>query len=235
MQFWPEICIEIPFKMLFSQQQMGTTLCCRPTLNPTRGLIGQKMKAMFYEYHSMVRITTLFVFFAISLIPGLAMAQRDVPAYIKRYDSVAVDIMLEHQFPASLVLGLAIHESGAGTSRLSREQCNHFGIKGTQASKKAKTGMAHKYAEFETDEASFLHFATFLTSRKFYKTLRGNPDPLQWLKALKRTGYAASSKWVARVNSIIRKYNLTAYDHPMTDTVKMAFPTGDTLKTQPQP
>ena len=182
-----------------------------------------------------MNLTRIFIFFLLLLSMKALHSQRDVPAYIARYDSVAVAIMLEHQFPASLVLGLAIHESGAGTSRLSREQCNHFGMKGKRPSVKSKTGMIKGHLEFETDEASFFHFARLVTDKKFYEKLRGNPDPVQWLKALKRTGYATSSKWVARVNGIIRKYNLTSYDHPMTDTVKMAFPTGDTLKIQPQP
>ncbi|OFY16284.1 MAG: hypothetical protein A2X11_14745 [Bacteroidetes bacterium GWE2_42_24] len=150
-----------------------------------------------------------------------AVAQRDVDSYIHRYDSLAVSIMLKHQFPASLLLGLAIHESGAGTSRLSREQCNHFGMKGKAPSSKTKSGYAFKHLEFETDEASFFHFAALITNKKFYKDLKGNPDPLIWLKALKRSGYAASAKWVARVNNIIKKYNLTNLDKPLADSLQL--------------
>lgn len=162
----------------------------------------------------------LILVFLLLIITFLAVAQRDVDAYIRKYDSLAVSIMLEHQFPASLLLGIAIHESGAGTSRLSREQCNHFGIKGKVPSSRTKSGYIFRHIDFETDEASFFHFKELITNKKFYKDLKGNPDPLKWLKALKRSGYATSAKWVTRVSNIIRKYNLAEFDKPLADTLK---------------
>lgn len=162
----------------------------------------------------------LFLVLLLFLITIFAAAQRDVDAYIRKYDSLAVSIMLEHQFPASLLLGIAIHESGAGTSRLSKEKCNHFGIKGKVPSSKTKSGYIFSHIDFETEEASFFHFKELVIKKTFYKDLKGNPDPLKWLKALKRSGYATSVKWETRVSNIIRRYNLTDFDKPLTDTLK---------------
>jgi len=182
-----------------------------------------------------MNLTRIFIFFLLLLSTKALHSQRDVPAYIARYDSVAVAIMLEHQFPASLVLGLAIHESGAGTSRLSREQCNHFGMKGKRPSKKTITGTTMRHLELETDGAYFFHFARLFTDKKSYEKLRGNPDPVEWLKALKRTGYAASSKWVSRVNNIIKKYNLIQFDRPLTDTLQINRAPADSLQQKETP
>jgi flagellum-specific peptidoglycan hydrolase FlgJ len=149
-----------------------------------------------------------------------AFAQRDVGVYLQQFDSLAVDMMLKHGIPASLVLGIAIHESAAGTSKLCAEKCNHFGLKGKKPSNKTKSGYAYRYIDFVSDEASFAHFANLVTSKKFYAALKGEADPLKWLKALKRTGYAPSSKWVSRTNFIIKKYNLTEYDRMMRDSTE---------------
>lgn len=179
----------------------------------------------------MLKLFQLLLIISVLFTTSRLVAQCDVSAYIDRYDSIAVAIMLEHQFPASLVLGLAIHESGAGTSRICREQCNHFGMKGKQISTHKKKGYTFRHLEFETDEASFFQFASLVRNRKFYDKLKGNPDPLLWLKALKRSGYAASSRWVSRVYNIIKKYNLTAFDKPMADKIPIQ---PDTLSVKQQ-
>ena len=180
--------------------------------------------------HSILLLLLLF------LSTSATLAQRDVAAYIQRYDSVAVDIMLRHQVPASLVLALAIHESGAGTSRLSREQCNHFGLKGKRGtSKKKPASPSKKHLEFETDEASFQHFAELVTRKKFYDKLKGNPDPVVWLKALKKAGYAASPHWVPRVSALIRRHQLTTYDRPLAELMKSNTPEPDSLESSLPP
>jgi Bax protein len=154
----------------------------------------------------------LFITIFLLLLTYAVWAQRDIPAYIMRFDSVALDIMQTYGIPASFVLAVAIHESAAGTSKVSLERCNHFGMKGKKHAAKAKSNYVFKYIDFESAEASYYHFANLVTSKKFYESLKGETDPLKWLKALKRTGYAASSKWVGRINHIIQKHNLTEMD-----------------------
>jgi flagellum-specific peptidoglycan hydrolase FlgJ len=154
----------------------------------------------------------LIILLSLLLIASYSWAQRDIPAYIAHYDSVALSIMQTHGIPASFILAIAIHESAAGTSKVSQERCNHFGMKGKKAGAKNKKGYVYKYIDFESAEASYYYFANLVTSKKFYETLKGETDPLKWLKALKRTGYAASSKWVPRIHYIIKKHNLTELD-----------------------
>ena len=52
-----------------------------------------------------------------------------VLAYIENYKNVAKDNMVRTGIPASITLGQAILESGAGTGPLSIQANNHFGIK----------------------------------------------------------------------------------------------------------
>lgn len=154
----------------------------------------------------------LLITILLLLLSSAIWAQRDIPAYIMQYDSVALNIMQTYGIPASFVLAVAIHESAAGTSKVSQERCNHFGMKGKKPSAKNKSNYVFKYIDFESAEASYYHFANLVSSKKFYESLKGETDPLKWLKALKRTGYAASSKWVGRINHIIQKHNLTEMD-----------------------
>lgn len=154
----------------------------------------------------------LIIIILLLIVSYAVWAQRDIPAYIMQYDSVALNIMQTYGIPASFVLAVAIHESAAGTSKVSLERCNHFGMKGKRPSQKNKSNYVFKYIEFESAEASYYHFANLVSSKKFYESLKGETDPLKWLKALKRTGYAASSKWVGRIHYIIQKHNLTELD-----------------------
>jgi hypothetical protein len=42
--------------------------------------------------------------------------------------------------------------------------------------------------------------------------LKGNMDYMKWLKAMKAAKYAASSQWIAHVDKMIKRYDLTAFD-----------------------
>ena len=71
---------------------------------------------------------------------------------------------MKYDIPASLVLGIALQESGAGTSKLCRVNKNHFGVKTRVKSSKTKSGYVSKYRTFETDEDAFLHFGEMISS-----------------------------------------------------------------------
>jgi len=71
-----------------------------------------------------------------------------VLAYIEKYKSVAKENMTRTGIPASITLGQAILESGAGTGPLSVQANNHFGIK----CHKEWTGPSIKYTDDEENE-----------------------------------------------------------------------------------
>ncbi len=157
----------------------------------------------------------LFVnFFFFSLLFGL-QAQSTAEAYINKFDSLAIEIMKTYQIPASLILGIALQESAAGTSKLCRLNHNHFGVKGRVKSSKSKSGYKTSYRKFDSDIAAYAHIGELISSRKYYLTLKGNMDYMKWLKAIHASKYATSPTWVSHVDKMIKRYNLTRFDIPL--------------------
>ena len=144
-------------------------------------------------------------------------AQSAAEVYINKYDTLAIEVLNNYQIPASLILGIALQESAAGTSKLCRINHNHFGVKGKVKSSKTKSGYTHAYRKFETDEEAYLHFGEMISNKKYYSTLKGNMDYMKWLKAMKTAKYAASSKWIPHVDKMIKRYDLTRFDTPFPE------------------
>ena len=139
-------------------------------------------------------------------------AQNPAEAYIDKYDSLAVEVMNAYGIPASLVLGIALQESGGGTSKLCRTKHNHFGVKGRVKSSKTQSGYVTSYRSFESDEAAYLFFGKMISSKKYYADLRCNMNYMKWLKAMKSAKYATSSSWITHVDNMIKRYNLIQFD-----------------------
>jgi flagellum-specific peptidoglycan hydrolase FlgJ len=107
------------------------------------------------------------------------------------------------------MLGLAMVESGAGTSKNAIILHNHFGLKAGNKLRSVK-GIQTRFRDYESDSASFVDFCTYLSKRKFYTTLKGNFDYNAWLYAMAKSGYSASPQaWIAKIKTQIKKYNLT--------------------------
>src|ERR1700758_4691461 len=65
------------------------------------------------------------------LISSLAAsAQNTSTSYIEKFKDDAVRIMHQSGIPASIVLAVAMHESGCGNSTLAKQFNNQFGVKG---------------------------------------------------------------------------------------------------------
>lgn len=139
-------------------------------------------------------------------------AQNPAQIYIDKFDSLAQEVYNTYGIPPSLVLGVALQESGAGNSKLCRINHNHFGIKGKVKSSKTKSGYKSVYKKFESDEAAYLYFGEMISKKKFYPALKGNMDYMKWLKAMKAAKYATSSQWIAHVEKMIKRYDLTRFD-----------------------
>jgi len=153
-------------------------------------------------------IVALFLCFGTS-----ALSQANTAKYIEEYKPLAIELMREFSIPASLILGIAVVESGAGTSVLSRKFHNHFGIVGKNFNAMSKLGRRSHYKEYESHEDSFRHFCEVVSRRKFYPSMRTNPDPMLWVLALRNSGYAvAADTWSSRVKQAIKKLNLTEVD-----------------------
>ncbi len=142
-----------------------------------------------------------------------------VLAYIDKFKSLAKENMLKNGIPASITLGQAILESGAGTGPLSMQANNHFGIK----CHKEWTGPSIRYTDDEENECfrkyddpsgSFLDHSYFLTSRPRYASLfqLDKDDYAAWAKGLKAAGYATDPKYPEKLIGLIERYQLAKYD-----------------------
>lgn len=120
-----------------------------------------------------------------------AVSPGNVEKYRKFVDSVA----LHYQIPADLIYGVGICESGFGTSSHAKRLNNYFGIRG-KYSKVYKTS----YQYYAKPEDGIVAFCELVARKNFYTKLKGNPDPVVWIKALANANYAGNKKvWIKLV------------------------------------
>lgn len=158
---------------------------------------------------------SILLFLAISVQALLAQAQT-IQAYIEAHAGKAQQLMQEHAVPASIILGVAIHESAAGKSKLAQHLNNHFGFKG----KNSNTVIKSAYRDFPTVDSSYNHFITFLKSRRHFNVLfdkYSQYDFKNWAYGMQRGGYARSTTWATKVIALIHKYQLYQYDNRPDD------------------
>ena len=147
-----------------------------------------------------------------------ASAQKNTSqSYIEQFKDNAISIMRETGIPASIILGVAMHESGNGNSKIAKNLNNQFGVKGgggaVYYSNKKKVRSAYK--RYDSIMDSFADFARIMTERKQFSHLATNLtqyDYEKWVKGIQRAGYASSRKWGSQVLGIIRKYELNELD-----------------------
>lgn len=136
---------------------------------------------------------------AISL-PGLTQTR-----YIRKFRPLADSLSGQYGIPSAVMLGVAIIESGSGSSRNAKLLNNHFGIKGKNKLKEKRS----EYKQYETPADSYIDFCKLLKKKKYYKDLKGNEDYLVWLDAMSKHGYSEIPEiWKKRISSAIRQYKL---------------------------
>lgn len=157
------------------------------------------------------------------LISSLAAsAQNTSTSYIEKFKDDAVRIMHQSGIPASIVLAVAMHESGCGKSLLAKEFNNQFGVKGLDKhvlildnNKKKLT----PYKKYGSVMDSYEDFARIITGRKQLSYLQNlsHYDYVGWAKGIQKSGYAASRKWSKQVLGLITKYHLNLFDENPAD------------------
>ena len=153
----------------------------------------------------------------------LAVAQKNTPkSYIEQFKDDAIKIMHQTGVPASIVLGVAMHESGCGNSTLAKNLNNQFGVKGgggatfVKHNKVVKT----KYKRYESVYDSFQDFARIMTERSEFSGLAAkftHFDYSNWARGIQKRGYCSSHTWASQVMSIIKKYRLYNFDENPAD------------------
>jgi flagellum-specific peptidoglycan hydrolase FlgJ len=148
-----------------------------------------------------------------------AFAQKNTSeSYIDQFKDNAVAIMHETGIPASIILGIAMHESGNGNSSIAQNLNNQFGVKGGGGAViyKNKKKVHSAYKKYDSIMDSFADFARIMTERKQFSHLAEDLtqyDYEKWVKGIQHSGYASSRKWAAQVLGIIHKYNLNDLDN----------------------
>ncbi|MHA8085110.1 glucosaminidase domain-containing protein [Aquirufa antheringensis] len=133
------------------------------------------------------------IFFFIVLFFQLsAQAFQGTQEKIQRYKPFIDSLSQVYGIPSKLIIGVGICESGFGQSKQSIKQNNYFGLRG-KYSRKKKSSFKH----YTRPEDSMVDFCEVLASKKYYKTLKGNPDEMKWTRAMAKARYAANAKrWI---------------------------------------
>jgi flagellum-specific peptidoglycan hydrolase FlgJ len=139
------------------------------------------------------------------LVCTIALSQS---GYFEKYQSLTDSLEEVYGIPSSLMMGVAYHESGGGTSRNAKLLNNHFGIVGSN-NLLATHGIQSRYRWFSSDTAGYIGFCELVSRKKFYTKLKGTTDISKWVYALHSAGYCPSSTWPERVLAVIRKNKLT--------------------------
>lgn len=150
--------------------------------------------------------TLLFICLSLSVT-----AQNSPREYIEKYKDLAIRHMDEQGVPASVILGIAMHESANGNSKLAKYLNNHFGIKGKNLSTEIKSS----YRGYESVTDSYLDFMGAMRRNKKFEALFGkysSDDYYHWVLGIQNGGYAASKQWGAKVLATIKKYRLYELD-----------------------
>ena len=139
--------------------------------------------------------------------------------YIETYKDVAQSNMKKYGIPASIILGQAILESGAGTAILSEQANNHFGIKCHkdwlgESVKYDDDAIAECFRKYFNASDSFRDHALFLTAGSRYSSLfkLEKTDYMAWAKGLKAAGYATDVQYPTKLIGIIERFQLYKYD-----------------------
>lgn len=162
------------------------------------------------------------------LLPDIAYSQKRITAeeYIQKHKEAAIRYMEEYDIPASIILGIAYHESAGGNSKIARYLNNHFGIKGKNNSKEIRSA----YKGYDSVSDSYRDFVGLIERRKQYRKLIDKYGPgnyKNWVHGIAQGGYAMSSRWPSQVIAIIDKYQLYELDKYTSQPVSQTAGTTD--------
>ena len=183
----------------------------------------------------------IFIYTLTALIPVSHAERKRHPAYekyITQYGYIAVQQGDRYNIPPSITLAQALHESGAGLSRLSLESNNHFGIKCHKDWKGARTYWDDDlkdecFRKYNTVAESYEDHSRFLAEKKRYSKLflLRKTDYRGWAKGLQECGYATDRAYANKLIKMIEDYELYLFDTGR----KYARETNDPKRPKEQP
>ena len=156
--------------------------------------------------------------FILSCVSIHAQTEADIRAYISRYKRIALEQEKQTGIPASITLAQGILESGAGTSWLTHNSNNHFGIKADRSwggriclAQDDEIGKS-RFRVYNSAEESFINHSRFLMENSRYRSLFSKSvyDYRGWAIGLQRAGYATSPTYAEALIGYIDRYQLYA-------------------------
>ncbi|PCK14776.1 alkaline phosphatase [Bacillus pumilus] len=144
--------------------------------------------------------------------------------FIKKLAPGAQKVYKKYNVLASLVIAQGCLESGFGSSGLSQQANNLFGIKGTyngkyvlmwtneQDKKGNVTRVQAKFRKYPSYAESLADLGSLYTRLSRYNAVVGEKDYQKATAAVSKAGYATDINYATKLNSIIFTYNLTQYD-----------------------
>ncbi len=142
-------------------------------------------------------------------------------AYVQQHLDLALAEMHQHGIPASVTLAQALLESQAGTSRLARENRNHFGIK--CFSKTCRKGHCRNFADdhhkdffriYPNVKDSYRARSRLLQSKRYRHLFDLKTDDYRgWAYGLQEAGYATDSRYADKLIELIEQLELWEYDY----------------------
>lgn len=170
---------------------------------------------------------TNLLMLALWLVSPKETIKPHVQSYIDQHKYMAIDEMDRSGIPASVIMAQAIIESNGGTSKLSRESNNHFGIKcksywqgdtyyhpddDRDASGKL---IPSCFRQYDTVLDSYADHSDFLMQTQHYQPLFGysRTEYEAWSKGLQQCGYATDPEYGNKLIRTIRLYQLHELDY----------------------
>lgn len=158
------------------------------------------------------------IVFFLSSLSSNAQSESDIQVYISLYKRHALDQEKRTGIPASITLAQGILESGAGTSWLTRNSNNHFGIKADRSwrgriclAQDDEVGKS-KFRVYNSAEESYSDHSRFLLDNSRYRSLfmKSVYDYRGWAMGLQKAGYATSPTYAKALIGYIDRYRLYA-------------------------
>lgn len=153
------------------------------------------------------------IYLLIILCFCIVHASAQTTHYVKAHKELACSLSQEYGIPASIILGIAITESGAGTSKHVKFLNNHFGIIGKNNLAKHHPPIRSRYKQYPDTESCYTDFCKLISRKKFYPSLKGNTDYKKWIQKISAAGYSTMPQvWRKRIEKAIVQNHLTAFD-----------------------
>ncbi len=133
--------------------------------------------------------------------------------YISHYAPLAKKLSVQTGIPASVILGVALIESGHGSSKNCILLKNHFGIVGKNKLALYASPYKSIYKGYASDEASYQNFCNVIKSKKYYSQLKGNKNYKLWLQTINSNHYSlAGTIWTSTISKAINSHQLYRLD-----------------------